>query len=901
MTTLSPTVIAEAAARLDGIVNNTPVMTSRTLNARAGCEIYLKCENFQRIGAFKFRGAYNAISQLSDVEKAAGVVTFSSGNHAQGVALAGQLLGVQATIVMPDNSPAIKMEATADYGATIVPCKAVNREQVAADLIAEHGYTFIHPYDNDHIIAGQGTAVYELIQEVGQLDLLFAPVGGGGLISGSALAVAALSPKCRVVGVEPETADDAGRSWRNGAVCMLDEVPDTIADGLRTRYVGERNFAVMQKYVHDMVTVSEEEIISTMRFLWTRLKIIVEPSAAAAVAPLFHGKYADAKGKRIGIILSGGNVDIDNVTALWQRTATEEQHPIAPPAPAENKPEPPRILLCDEMDEAGLEILREAGTVDICTDDAQLREDIQQYQAVVVGQKTRLDNVLIGDGINLRAIGSITSRLDHIDVMTARRLGVEVCYAPGVNAVAIAEHTVGRLLMAAVQFANGRLSGATVGIVGFGGVGREVAQRARAFNMNIIVNQPLITPELAMEEDVEVVGLHDLLRRADFVTLHLPVKAGTKAIIDAPELALMKPTACLINTGHTDLVIDSALYAALESGAIAGAAVAALPPEAGDGRESERMVRGHERVLVAPHLNSIIGRQKREKAIIVAKQIRELLQIRAHDGLSLQLVPVNLVIPHEQIDDKRVARLMDRLEADGILANPPITTFWKGRYVVLDGATRSTAFKRLGYSQLIVQVVPPEQKDFELHTWYHAISDKRPFSTLRTELEKIEGLELTAVSTLAAQDSLRQKSTLCYFLDVEGKATIARVQEGADRLAVMNDLVALYTDWGTVERTLLTTRDRLLAQFSELTAVAIFPQFAPEDVFEVATQGKLLPAGLTRFIIPGRILRVNADLERLKKEEPLAAKKKWFHDFLERKLAQSRLRYYQEPVILLDE
>jgi len=267
----------------------------------------------------------------------------------------------------------------------------------------------------------------------------------------------------------------------------------------------------------------------------------------------------------------------------------------------------------------------------------------------------------------------------------------------------------------------------------------------------------------------------------------------------------------------------------------------------------------------------------------------------------LQLVPVNLVVPHEQIDDKRVARLMDRLEADGILANPPITTFWKGRYVVLDGATRSTAFKRLGYSQLIVQVVPPEQKDFELHTWYHAISDKRPFSTLRTELQKIDGLTLAPISVRAAQDSLRQRTTLCYFLDNDGKATIARVAEGADRLAIMNELVALYTEWGDVERTLLTTKGRLLAQFPKLTAVAIFPQFAPEDVFEVATQGKLLPAGLTRFIIPGRILRVNADLKRLKKEEPLTAKQHWFHGFLEHKLAQSRLRYYQEPVILLDE
>ncbi len=900
MSTLSLSIIAEAAERLDGIVNKTPVMTSRTLNERAGCDIFLKCENFQRIGAFKFRGAYNAISQLSAEAKAAGIITFSSGNHAQGVALAAQLLGVQATIVMPDNSPAIKVEATAGYGANIVHCKAVDREKTAAALIAEHGYTFIHPYDNDHVIAGQGTAVYELIQEVGELDYLFAPVGGGGLISGSALAAAALSPDCQVVGVEPETGDDAGQSWRNGAICVLEEVPDSIADGLRTRYIGERNFRVIQNYVDDMLTVSDEEIMETVRFLWERLKIIVEPSAATAVAPLLHGKYEAVKGKKVGIVLSGGNVDITAITELWRTAPTAANSVMPTDQQIEQEPAPPRILVCGKMDKEALAILHETGTVDICDSTAVMQATIQQYQAVIVGRDTRLSSDLIGDGISLRAIGSLTSRLDHINVMTARRLGVEVCYAPGVNAMAIAEHTIGRLLLTAVQFANG-LAGKTIGIVGFGAVGREVAQRARAFNMNILINQPLLTPELAMEEDVEVVELHDLLRQSDFVTLHLPLKAGTTAIMDAPEFALMKPTACFINTGHTDLVIDSALYAALENGRIAGAAVAALPPEVGEGRESERMVRAHPRVLVAPHVNTIIDKKRSQKAIIVAEKIRDLLQVKPDNNIALKLVPVNLVIPHEQIDPKRVKRLMGRLETDGILANPPITIFWKGKYVVLDGATRSTAFKELGYSQIIVQVVPPTQTDFELHTWYHAISDKRPFAILRAELEKIDGIALQTVTIRAAQDSLRRPETLCYFLDLDGKATVARVKSGANRLDVMNALVALYTDWGDVERTLLTTRDRLLVQFPELTAVAIFPQFAPEDVFEVATRGDLLPAGLTRFIIPGRILRVNADLKRLKRKESIIAKRRWFHSFLEQKLAQSRLRYYQEPVILLDE
>lgn len=304
--------VPAAAERLRGIAHRTPVLTSRTLDALTGSQIFLKCENFQRVGAFKFRGAYNAISQLSPAQKAAGVVTHSSGNHAQGVALAARLLGVPATIVMPDDAPAVKREATAGYGARIVTGPAAERERLSAQLAHDEGLTLVHPYDDEQIIAGQGTAAWELFDQVEGLELLFVPVGGGGLISGSALAAAARRPGCRVVGVEPETADDASRSWRTGAVQRLEQVPTTIADGLRTRFVGERNLAVMRRYVYDMTTVSEEEIVATLRFVWQRLKIIVEPSSAVALAPLFAGRYP-APGRRVGVILSGGNVDPFNL------------------------------------------------------------------------------------------------------------------------------------------------------------------------------------------------------------------------------------------------------------------------------------------------------------------------------------------------------------------------------------------------------------------------------------------------------------------------------------------------------------------------------------------------------------------------------------------------------------
>lgn len=313
MSSIQPTFVASAASNLKGIANRTPVMTSRTLNEKVGGQIFLKCENFQRVGAFKFRGAYHAISRLSDKERAAGVITHSSGNHAQGVALAAKLLGVRAIIVMPEDAPIIKREATRDYGAEIVPCAAIDREEVTERLIAEHHYTFIHPYDDDHVIAGQGTTAWELFDEVGDLDLLFVPVGGGGLISGCALATVTKSPNCQVIGVEPAVADDANRSWREGKVITLDSVPDTIADGLRPRHIGRRNIKIMRQYVDGMITVSEHTIVESLLYIWQRLKIVVEPSAAVALAPVLNGQF-EAKGRRVGIILSGGNVDLSE---LW--------------------------------------------------------------------------------------------------------------------------------------------------------------------------------------------------------------------------------------------------------------------------------------------------------------------------------------------------------------------------------------------------------------------------------------------------------------------------------------------------------------------------------------------------------------------------------------------------------
>lgn len=309
--------IIAAAQRLDGVAHKTPVMTSRLLNEKTGNHIFLKCENFQRMGAFKFRGAYNAICCLDAKARKRGVVTFSSGNHAQAIALAGRLMNVATTVIVPQDAPVVKLAAAKEYGATIVlyDRAVMSREKVAQELIAEHGFTLIPPFDHEDVIAGQGTAARELIEEVGEIDYLFVQCGGGGLLSGSAVSAKYMLPDCKVYGVEPELADDATRSFKTGVLQSV-ENPPTIADGLRTASLGKYTFPLIRRYVDDMVTVSDMEILRTMYFLWTRLKIIVEPSGAVSLAPLF-ARNLPLQGQKIGVILSGGNVDVRQAGQLF--------------------------------------------------------------------------------------------------------------------------------------------------------------------------------------------------------------------------------------------------------------------------------------------------------------------------------------------------------------------------------------------------------------------------------------------------------------------------------------------------------------------------------------------------------------------------------------------------------
>jgi threonine dehydratase len=309
--------IQAAAKRLDGIARRTPVLASTNVNQITNCQVFFKCENFQRTGSFKFRGAYNALSQLSEQQKQKGVLTFSSGNHAQGIALAGKLLDIPTTIVMPENAPAVKQKATRGYGAQVILYnpKQISREELAQKLAREKDLEIIPPFDRTEIIAGQGTTALELIQEVEELDLLLVCCGGGGLISGCAIATKSLLPNCRIIGVEPAQADDATRSFHSKTLQFVNN-PDTIADGARTSSLGKITFPLVLKYVDDITTVSEQAIIRTMYFIWERLKIVVEPTGVLAAAALLEGvvKRQDSK---IGVIISGGNVDLVQMGKLF--------------------------------------------------------------------------------------------------------------------------------------------------------------------------------------------------------------------------------------------------------------------------------------------------------------------------------------------------------------------------------------------------------------------------------------------------------------------------------------------------------------------------------------------------------------------------------------------------------
>jgi threonine dehydratase len=308
--------VASASERIRNHAIRTPVMTSRTVNKEFDSEVFFKCENFQRSGAFKFRGAFNALSKFDEHQRRAGVVAFSSGNHAQAVALSASLLGIPATIVMPHDAPAVKVAATKGYGGKVLMYDRYkeDREQIGRDLAQKHGLTLIPPYDHPDVVAGQGTAARELFEEVGLLDALFVCLGGGGLLAGSALAARALAPRCKVYGVEPQAGNDGQQSFRAGFIVHID-TPKTIADGAQTQHLGAYTFPIIQRDVEDVLTVSDSQLVDCMRLLATRMKMVVEPTGCLGFAAARERK-AHLHGKKIGVLISGGNIDIERYCSL---------------------------------------------------------------------------------------------------------------------------------------------------------------------------------------------------------------------------------------------------------------------------------------------------------------------------------------------------------------------------------------------------------------------------------------------------------------------------------------------------------------------------------------------------------------------------------------------------------
>jgi len=308
--------VVAASERIAGVAHRTPVMTSRTANSELGAEVFFKCENLQRMGAFKFRGAYNALAKFDAGQRRAGVVAFSSGNHAQGIALSAQLTGIPATIVMPHDAPPSKIAATRGYGAEVVLYDRYtqDREQIGRDLAQQRGLTLIPPYDHADVIAGQGTAAKELFEEVGSLDTLFVCLGGGGVLSGSALSTRALSPATKLYGVEPEAGNDGQQSFRSGSIVHID-TPKTIADGAQTQHLGNLTFPIIRRDVDDIVTVSDEQLRAEMRFFAARMKLVVEPTGCLGLAAA-RAMKEQLQGQRVGIIISGGNVDVARYAEL---------------------------------------------------------------------------------------------------------------------------------------------------------------------------------------------------------------------------------------------------------------------------------------------------------------------------------------------------------------------------------------------------------------------------------------------------------------------------------------------------------------------------------------------------------------------------------------------------------
>ena len=554
----------------------------------------------------------------------------------------------------------------------------------------------------------------------------------------------------------------------------------------------------------------------------------------------------------------------------------------------------PRILVTTPLEAESLQLLRAALRVDyrpgLAPADVEAR--IGGYQALIVDSSSRVSGRTIEYGYQLAALAVLGASLANVSVSAARAQGIAVLHVPAARTLARAEQTLEALL--SLAHARGTaLAGSTLGIIGLGATGQEVLHRARAFDMHILVHQPRLTSELALEPELELLELNELLERSDFISLHLPLGAETRHVIGAAQLARCRAHSMLLNTGSAEVVDLQALHAALASGALAQAAVR-LPTGAAASTHPNL------KVLPAPfNTASLPPRHALER---VLKQLLELLRQRQSAGaaLSLQVVALEAVVPHEHFDAARAADLAARLATESVLVNPPVTAEAEGRFVVLDGATRTKAFQQLGYPHIVVQIVRSDDPNLRLHTWYHAVSGM-PQPAMLALLGGVSAVHIEPAASSAMQAALDNRAALCNLIGADGQGYLVRAAAGYSGLQALNALVAAYSAAGAVTRTLNTHMDSLRSTVPGMALLVVFPQFKVAEVLHAALSGDLLPAGITRFVIPGRILRLNADLAMLKSNVELAHKRAWLEQMVAEKLARRNVRFYQEPVTLLDE
>ncbi|MCP4421727.1 MAG: ParB N-terminal domain-containing protein [Chloroflexi bacterium] len=577
----------------------------------------------------------------------------------------------------------------------------------------------------------------------------------------------------------------------------------------------------------------------------------------------------------------------------------------------------PHILICDPIHEVGIKMLQEHVDVTVKTglNTEELLSIAHEYDGIVVHNRTEVTADLIDHALNLRLIGRAGTGFDMIDVIYAQEKEIAVLNCPDANTLAVAEHTLGLLLSLArrlprayssmmsdqwknLQIMGTGLAGKTLGIVGFGRIGREVAIRAEAFGMKLLVNEPSLTPELRLQENIQTVDLNEMLQKADFISLHVSLRPETRHLIGAEQLSRMKKTAYLINTARGGLIDEDALLVALQEGRIAGAALDVFQERP----QPNQALLEHLSVIATPHIGSSTEDALLAASITLAEQIVEFFQeVEVSSVLPLRVVSMAKVMPHEHFDQKRVDRLADRLEEDGMLGNPPVVVESEdGRYIVLDGATRTTAMKQLGYKHGIVQVISTED-GLGLHTWYHVICQIGVESLLAL-LHRLPNIILEESDIDSAPDAMFEYGGLCYVQTIDNRVYLIYPAQGVNRLEALNQFTEAYIDAGHVDRTLNSNIISLKNEYEELAAVVIFPEYTVNQVMQATlSSGRLFPAGITRFLIPGRILRLNADLSVLKSDRSLREKNRWLHEMLLEKQGKGDIRYYGEPVYLLDE